>query len=190
MRATIWIVLCASLAACGGNRRPSAVSSPSDVVMAAPSWYPSPPSSDGYLAASATADSPDLHLAMSRARMRARGEIAQTLELRFQGLLKSFAEQTGPGSDATVLNLFSETYRAVVNDVLTGTEVADSKVVPTRNGYIVFALVRLPLGEANKAFVQKARAREELWTQLRASKAFEELDAEIRKYEQGLRPPR
>jgi hypothetical protein len=131
------------------------------------------------------AESPDMHVAMSRARLRARGELAQALELRFQGLLKSFTDQVGEGRDAQVIGLFSETYKGVMNDVLTGSQAVDSKIISRPDGYLVFALVELPVGEANRAFVERARARQELWTRLQATKAFEELEAEIRKWEQS-----
>lgn len=174
-------VAVASMLGCGGGRAQVGSANPAAVVSAQPKWYPAPPRKDGFLVASASAESPDLHVGMSRARMRARTEIAQALEVRLQGLQKSFSEQTGAGSDGRVLDQFTEVTRTVVSDVLNGSEVTDSKVLATKSGYVVFALVQMPIGEANRAFMMHARARDELWTQLRSSKAFQELDAEIRK---------
>jgi len=168
------------LSACGGARASSG-RSPAEVVSAQPKWYPAPPRKEGWLTASASAESPDLHVGMSRARMRARTEIAQALEVRLQAMQKSFSEQVGGGADGRVLDQFTEVTRTVVSDVLNGSEVADSKVVATKGGYLVFALVQMPIGDANRAFVLRARSRDELWTRLQSSKAFQELDAEVRK---------
>ena len=42
----------------------------------------------------------------------------------------------------------------------------------------------LPIGEANKALMDRIKANKRLYTEFRATKAFEELDEEIKKYEE------
>ncbi len=39
----------------------------------------------------------------------------------------------------------------------------------------------LPIGEANKALMEQIRANRRLYTEFKASKAFQELDAELEK---------
>ena len=50
--------------------------------------------------------------------------------------------------------------------------------------YDSYVLVQYPIGAASEALMQQLKKKEELYTRFRASQAFEELDDEVKKYEE------
>ena len=58
----------------------------------------------------------------------------------------------------------------------------DKKEVAAEGGiYRAYVLMSLPIGEANKALMEQIRANGRLYAEFKASKAFQELDAELAK---------
>ena len=49
--------------------------------------------------------------------------------------------------------------------------------------YRAVVLMELPIGEMSKKLMDQIRAQEQLYTRFRASEAFKELDAEVKRYE-------
>lgn len=148
-----------------------------------PSWYARPPVDDQFLFGAATATSRDMQIAINKAQTEGRNLIAQQLEVKYGALNKRFAEEVGRGTEAQVLDQYTQVYRAVVSQVLYGSR-SRQQVLRTESGvYRAFVLMELPLGEMAKKLMEQIRAQEQLYTRFRASEAFRELDAEIEKYE-------
>lgn len=57
------------------------------------------PNDPNFLYGAGTATSRDLQIALDNAKLSGRGEIVTTLEAKYQGLTKRFAEETGTGMD-------------------------------------------------------------------------------------------
>jgi hypothetical protein len=187
-RSTVLLLLLSSgfVWACGGASRTTDLSpSPSaGVLRDVPRWYSNPPEDPDYLLGPATATSRDMQVAVNKAQTEGRNQIAQQLDVRFSALAARFQEEVGIGDDSQLLDQFTQVYRAVTNEVVTGTRAREQEIIPERGIYRVYVLMEMPIGAASAALVSRVRAREHMYTRLRASEAFRELEAEIAKYEQ------
>jgi len=172
--------------ACGGAPKTTDLSpAPSaGVVRDMPRWYSNPPEDRDYLLGPATATSRDMQVAVNKAQTEGRNQIAQQLDVRFSGLAARFQEEVGIGDDSELLDQFTQVYKAVTSEVVTGTRAREQEIIPEGGIYRVYVLMEMPIGAANAALVSRIRASEHLYTRLRASEAFRELEAEIAKYEQ------
>lgn len=149
-----------------------------------PSWYRSPPKSDGdWIFAPATAVSRDLQMAIDRAEMEGRLGLATQLEVKYAALTRRFAEETGLARDAEVLREYEQSYKAVVSQVLIGSRARERKFALEDGVYRAWALMELPVGEANRQLVERLAQQQAAYTRLRATEAYRELNREVEKYE-------
>ena len=153
----------------------------------APDWFSQPPKDNDRLIGVATATSLDLQTAIDKARQDGRVEIARQMDVRMKGLSQRFVEETGLDEDAELLGMFTQVSKSVVSDSLTGSRVSKQKLRPEGGVYRAFVMMEMPIGEANKRFVERLRAQERLYTRFRATEAFEDLDREVEEYEQWKR---
>lgn len=148
-----------------------------------PEWYMNVPSDPNILFAAKTATSRDKQLAVDKAVQDARAEIAKQLEVKIQGLEKRFQEETGVGEDSQLLDQFTKANKSIVNQSLVGSKIEKQKTVKDGNTYRSYVLVNLPLGAAKEALVQQIKKNEQMYTKVRASQTFDELNKEIEKLE-------
>jgi hypothetical protein len=154
-----------------------------EVLRDLPGWYAKPPTDANFLFGPATATSRDLQIAINKAQTEGRNSLAQQVEVKYGSLNKRFAEEVGRGSDAQLLDQYTQVYKAVVSQVLYGSR-ARQQVLRTEGGvYRAFVLMELPLGEMSKKLMDQIRAQEQLYTRFRATESFKELDAEVQRYE-------
>jgi len=163
------------LVGCGSSR---------EAVHSAPDWYLDLPQDPNYIFASASSTSRDMQIAINKAQSDGRNEIAQQLELRMSGLTKRFQEEVGLGEDSELLEQFTNTYKAVVDQVLVGTRPAQREVIPEGNIYRAYVLMEMPIGEANQALMERIRSNQNMYTRFRATEAFKELDEELERYQE------
>jgi hypothetical protein len=182
----IALVLAAGLVSAGCAGKKSAQLRPKKNLNV-PEWFAKPPVDDDLLIGVATATSLDLQTAIDKARQDGRVEIARQMDVRMQGLSKRFVEETGLDEDAELLGMFTQVSKSVVSDTLTGSHLAKQKFATEGSVYRAYVMMEMPIGEANLAFVEKLRAQERLYTRFRATRAFEELDQEVREYEEWKR---
>jgi hypothetical protein len=179
------VALALMVAGCAGSKK---VDSPKNVKpVKAPEWFMHPPENDNQLLGVATATSQDLQTAIDKAKQDGRVEIARQMDVRMAGLAKRFVEETGLDNDAELLGMFTQVSKSVVSDSLAGSRVSRQQLGREGRIYRAYVLMEMPIGEANRKFVEKIRAQERLYTRFRASEAFEELDAEVEKYEEWKR---
>ena len=157
---------------------------PKGEVGPVPEWYLNPPQDPDFLYAPATETSKDLGLAVRKARTSGRAELASQLEVRLQALRKKFTEEVGAGEDSELLSQYSEVIKEVVSQVLVGSRTAKQDVRKEGMVYRAYVLMELPIGAANKALVDRIKAREYLYTRFRASQSFQELEKEVEKFEE------
>jgi hypothetical protein len=153
----------------------------------APDWYDDPPNDDNRLVGVATATSLDFQTAIDKAKQDGRVEIGRQLDLRVTGMSKRFVEETGLNEDAELLGMFTQVSKTVVSDSLNGTRLAKQKLDREGGTYRAYVMMEMPIGEANARFLEKIRSQERLYTRFRASEAFDELDREVKAYEDWKR---
>lgn len=175
--ALVLIALLVVLAACGGSNK---------VVKekSIPDWYLSVPEDPNYLFAPATSTSRDLQVAVNKAQADGRNQIAQQLEVKYSGLTKRFQEEVGMGEEAELLDQFTQTYKAVVSQVLNGSRASQQDIVEDEGVFRAYVLMEMPIGAANQALMQKMQANQNMYTRFRATQAFDELEKEVEKYEE------
>jgi len=184
--ATVVAVVAVALAAtgCGGSHK---MKTPGGVKVEVPDWYVDPPADDDRLVGVATATSLDMQTAVDKARQDGRLEIARQLDIRMTGMAKRFVEETGLAEDAELLDMFTQVSKSIVSDSLVGSRVSKQELAREGGTYRAYALVEMPIGEANLAFLERIRAQDRLYTRFRASQAFEELDRSVKEYEEWKR---
>ncbi len=154
----------------------------------APNWVMNPMAVEGTtLAAVGTAPigPAGLPFAKIEALAAARDEMARTINVKVNNMVKSFTQQTGVGDSATVDKVVSSVSKQVASQFLEGTVHRDTWV--SRNGNI-YTLVVLDssMNEKVKETVKEQtktsyKNDEALWQQFQAKKAQDELDAAVEK---------
>lgn len=148
-----------------------------------PDWYVNVPQDPNFLYAANSQASQDMQLAADKAEAAARLDIGRQLEIKIQGLQKRFAEETGTGNDAQILQMFTQAEKTVVSTTLNGSKIKNRKLVRDGNLWRAYVLVEYPIGAANAALMQQIKSNNQMYTRFRASQAFKELQDEVDKYE-------
>ena len=165
---------------CGGSQQPLQSASAGDV----PDWYLNKPEDPNSLFETATATSQDMQLAVDKAVQAARTNLARQVDTKVQALQKRFQEETGLGQDSQLLDQFTQASKTVTSATLSGSKV--KKQQPMKDGSIwrAYVLIEYPLGAANEALRAQIKKNEQLYTKVRASEVYKELDDAVEKYEQ------
>ncbi len=148
-----------------------------------PEWYLNVPSDPQYLYASNTAASQDMQLSIDKATVSARTEIASQLEVKLASRTKLFQEEVGQGELGTVLEQFSVATKTVVSQVMNGTTPSKKELVKDGDNWRAYVLIAYPLGAANQALMNQIKQNKALYTEFKATKAFEELEKDVKEYE-------
>jgi hypothetical protein len=137
-----------------------------------------------HIFAAATATASQLQLASSKAASRARGDIAATMETRFEGLTKQFQEEVGQGPNAESVSQFTQAYRTVVSRTINGAEVVKREIRREDGGYRAYVLMRMPIGEAQETLLKQVQAQETAYSSFRSSGAYDTLEQDVNGYRQ------
>ena len=148
-----------------------------------PRWYENVPQDPNYLFAANTQTSEDMQLAVDKATEAARADIGRQMQVRVEGLQKRFSEETGSGSDAQLLQMFTQAEKTVVSTTLEGSKVKQRKIVRDGSLWRAYVLVQYPIGAANEALMQQIRNNNQMYTRFRASQAFKDLQNEVDRYD-------
>lgn len=179
------------LSACGGSKAKTAPT-PEEInaaTLGVPVWFVKPPVDSNIIYAPVTAVSRDMQLAIDKAQSDGRFALAQQLETRFEGMSKRFQEETGSGADAQILEQFSVVYKGIVMQTVNGSRMAKQEIRNEGTQFRVYALMELPSGPAAVALQQRIRANEQLLSRMRATQAYAELDAQVKRYQETQKVP-
>lgn len=148
-----------------------------------PDWYINVPQDPNYLFAANSQVSQDMQMATDKAVSAGRAEIGRQLEIRIEGLQKRFAEETGTGNDAQLLQMFTQAEKTVVSTTLNGSRVKYQKMTKDGNLWRSYVLIEYPIGAANEALMKQIMNNNEMYTRLRATQTFKELDKAVKDYD-------
>lgn len=177
-----------SMACASGQVQQTGVPEPSRrAIQDIPDWVINPPKdSPTHSYSSGQGESRDMSIAINAAEADARNKAAMTLQTDLKSLEDKFQSSVrGDAGGEEVLNTFRQAVRTVTNQTLTGSRVAQRKVTTDPSGvsYRAFILMELDKGAAKQALMDKVKADANLYARFRASQAFTDLDAEIKKIE-------
>lgn len=186
-----FVLLAVVSAGCAGSKQPTVIpqATPQQVVQKLPEWFTSPPTDQNYFYATATAESRDMQVANDEAELVARNSLGQQMAVKIDGVAKRMVQQTGEPVDATMLKQLEFAQKNIVSTELSGSRTAKREVVPNGPTFRVYVLMELPVGKANEALLSKLKSDRDMYTRFRATKAFEELDDEVKKYEEWKKKP-
>jgi len=138
---------------------------------------------DGGLAALGIGKSRNTSIAIKKAKLEARKNLAQAVQIKIKNLEKAFVEEVGEANGSEMNELFSSATKQITSQELHGTVPKMQKYDTDDDGittaYILMVLNPDIIDESLKA----NNNTKKLYERFRASKAFDELDKEIKEFE-------
>jgi hypothetical protein len=166
-------------AACGGTRVTTLPRlSKAETGRVVPDWYVNPPADAKHLVASGSATSSDMQLALTKAQTVARATLAEQMQATYKVFSKQFAEEVGRDDSNRLLDQFTRTVEAVVNENLVNTTLSRQYLQEEPPGYRAFVIVTVARDDIAARLLKELKANEALYTRLRATQAFKDLEAQ------------
>jgi len=135
----------------------------------------------GGMASVGIGESRNTSLAVTRAKMEARKNLAQLVQVKVENLEKAFIEEVGEASGSEINQLFSSATKQITSQTLQGTQPIEQEY-DIQDG-ITTAYVLMVLNPDVIHDSLRNNNAKHLYERFRASKAFEELDKEIKEFE-------
>jgi len=126
-------------------------------------------------------------LALQKAILDGRTQLAQVFETNMQVLEKNFVEEIGAASSAEINQLFSSTVKAITNTTLVGSQSLSNPIIKRSSKVItVKVVVGIDPKTLNTAVMDDFKQKNiNLYERYRASEAFKELQKEMDAYEKS-----
>lgn len=142
---------------------------------------------DGGIAAYGEGLSTRRDIAKEKARASADGALAEIFNKKIDRLKKNYLEEVGQGKDSEVNELFSVVTKELTSQVLVGAYEKDSKLIQNnKDEYLCGIVMAITPNTLNLSILDEMKNNKpELYQRFRASQAFEELDKELKKYEES-----
>ncbi len=173
-----FLILALLFTACGGSKSLSSADT-GDI----PEWYLTTPTTNNYIYEAASSTSRDMDLAISKASTEARAKIARTLKAKVNSMQKKFEEEIGEGENSEYLAQFTQATKIIVSQEMSGSQITKKKLVKDGKIWRAYVLAKYPIGSAQKAFLNKISSNNNLYTRVRSTEAFKELENDVYKYE-------
>ena len=183
----ILVILILFMFNCAGNKGPDLSPEVSRKILKnAPKWFIDTPKKDGYKYTTATSTSQDMQLAINKARLDAAQNLSGQVTSEMNGLVKRAQEETGLGPNSDLIDQFSQTQEQVIATSLKDWNVIEKEIQEERSNnqkiYRAYVLIEWDEGAANKRLLQKIKEDEKLYTLMRSTELFEEMDEKVEKY--------
>ena len=134
--------------------------------------------SAGGLAVVGIDKSKSLELALDKAKINGRIELARMLDARLEVLEKTFSEETGIPYDSLLLSGFNSAAK-IIKQQIAGSLAQSLKYEATGETFTAYAIMALD----PKAIAEQLAKEKELYARLQKTKAFAALTQEIKTYE-------
>lgn len=142
-------------------------------------------SEKGGMAAVGIGESRKVDVAVAKAKLEARKNLAQLVQVKIENLEKAFVEEVGDADTSEINELFSSATKQITSQTLQGTTPKIQKY-DTDSGVTTAYVLMVLNPDIIPSSLQNSSAKH-LYERFRASKAFEELDKEIKEYEEAER---
>lgn len=137
----------------------------------------------GGMAALGLGESSSVQVAITKAKMDARKNLAQLVQVKIENLEKAFVEEIGEASGSEINELFSSATKQITSQTLQGT--APKMQKSDTNEGVTTAYILMVLNPEIIDASLKNNNTKHLYERFRASKAFAELDEEIKEFEES-----
>lgn len=188
------IALMVGLGACAKNPDPSKmVNTPmvkyktakvKAAVSQVPSWYEKLPNKENVIYSVGSSSSPDLQLSVDLATLNAKYTLADRINGKLDGMMKSFMSRLGQDNDVTASTITE--VDKVVKNVIASVDVAGYnptkvKVYPNGTQYRAFVLLEYSDKEARKIIMNRLMKDRIVYSKIKSTNAFKELEKEVTK---------
>lgn len=142
----------------------------------APEWFLNVPTEDGFIYGTGMAKKQNPSLAREAAIARARANVAGQVQVRVQGMLRDFMQESGVGENAQALE-FTENVTKQVTDL----DMQSSYIREVHLGRdgTIYALIEYPLDAVRESALTEAQREEALYNEFKAKQSFKDLEKAI-----------
>ena len=187
------MALLVGLGACAKNPNPTAIlNTPmikykTEKVVAAtsniPKWYKKLPIKDNAIYSVGSSSSPDLQLSVDMATLNAKYTLADRINGKLDGMMKTFMTRLGTDEDISATTM-SEVEK-VVKNVIASVDVAgynpkEIEVFPSGTQFRAFVLLEYSDTEARKIIMNRMMKDKLVYSKIRSTNAFKELEKEVK----------
>ena len=188
------IALLVGLSACSSNPNPlSVIDTPmikyktekvEATVKQIPKWYKKLPKKDNAIYSGGSASSPDLQLSVDVATLNAKYTLADRINGKLDGMMKTFMSRLGQDNDVTASTITE--VDKVIKNVIASVDVAGYnptkvKVYPNGTQYRAFVLLEYSDKEARKIIMNRLMKDRMVYSKIKSTNAFKELQKEVDK---------
>ena len=147
-----------------------------------PKWFLDLPIKEGFTYAVGTAETPDLQLAVDIAVLNAKTTLADSMNSRVRSQTKNFISKLGSDDvDASVVSEVEKATRNLVLDAdVSGWQQKELDVQASGPQYRDYVLLEYSDVRASTFLHDRIKKDEALFTKIKSTKAFEELDDAVR----------
>ena len=186
------VALMVGLGACAKNPDPTKiVNTPmikykTEKVEAAvsniPKWYKNLPKKDNSIFSVGSASSPDLQLSVDMATLNAKYTLADRINGKLDGMMKTFMTRLGTDEDISATTM-SEVDK-VVKNIIASVDVAgynpkEIEVFPSGTQFRAFVLLEYSDTEARKIVMNRMMKDKLVYSKIKSTNAFQELKKEV-----------
>jgi len=153
MRYLMMMILAMIVASCSSTYQVKQESSGNNEMLEeVPKWFVMKPTSDNFLYGAGVATSPDLNLAIKKANLIAKAEIADVINGEMNERATYFSTEVGRDKNKRTVQEFDRTIVNVISKTaVTGYEVAEQDIYTTAyDEYRVYLLLKYSYGDQNK----------------------------------------
>ena len=186
------IALLVGLSACSSNPNPlSVIDTPmikykTEKVQAAvkqiPKWYKKLPTEANKIYSVGASSSPDLQLSIDMATLNAKYTLADRINGKLDGMMKTFMTRLGTDEDISATTM-SEVDK-VVKNIIASVDVAgynpkEIEVFPSGTQFRAFVLLEYSDTEARKIVMNRMMKDKLVYSKIKSTNAFKELKKEV-----------
>ena len=188
------VALMVGLGACAKNPDPTKiVNTPmikykTEKVEAAvsniPKWYKNLPKKDNSIFSVGSASSPDLQLSVDMATLNAKYTLADRINGKLDGMMKTFMTRLGTDEDisATTMSEVEKVTKNVIASVdVAGYSPKEVEVYPNGTQFRAFVLLEYSDAEARKVIMNRMMKDKLVYSKIKSTNAFKELKSEVDK---------
>ena len=154
-------------------------------ISVVPDWYKKMPEKKGSIFTTGTATAPDLQLAVDIATLNGKVVLADRINGRLKAMTKSWIAKLGQSDvDATVMTEIEKVAKNVIANVdVAGYNLVEVSLAPSGTQYRAFVLLEYSDKEAQKILMNRMRKDRMIYSRVRSTKAWKELELEVEKQE-------
>ena len=189
------VSMVALVSACGANNPKSVVDTPEiryqtakveRAVSIVPDWYKKMPEKKGSIFTVGTATAPDLQLAVDIATLNGKVVLADRINGKLKAMTKSWIAKFGQSDvDARVMTEIEKVAKNVIANVdVAGYNPVKTDVTTAGTQYRAFVLLEYSDKEAQKIIFNRLRKDRLVYSRIRSTKAWEELEEQVNKAEE------